>query len=400
LCSNVSHSHRDSDLPTPIATHNPCYKPLEAEMIKFSNKHSVRHQRFGVLSACLCLLGMAVSISTAIARLSITSNTTQNGGVLQVPNAPNTLTIGHVSDPQLTLTNGANGNQVQRVFVGSENGHSGRLLLQNNSVMELTALNVARIAIGEQAGSTGVVRVQTNSLLSVTGGIRVGELGNGTLIVEQGGRVRNHGMTIGDLDFATGTVLVTGQDSRIDIEIPNFVPVGFSVGSQGNSGTMIVLDGGVVAATGSGQVGFGTVGLFSLFDPGSAVMLGEQFVVGVGQNGQGTATIAGGATLTSHGSRVGAVSSSDGPCTTGSVTVTGANSLWTNHANLINWDTLIVGHTSSGTLVVSGGGTLSAAGTNAVFPRGADMALGNYASANATVTGANSTNRRIGELIE
>lgn len=392
----------------------------------FSNKHRVRQQRFSVLGAGLCLLGMAGSTSTAIAQLTITSNTTQNGGVLQVPNAPNTLTIGDASNPLLTLTNGANGNQVQNLFVGGLAGHSGSLLLQNNSVMELTGLNVTRIAIGDLAGSTGEVRVQTNSVLSVTGGLRVGEQGNGTLRVEQGGRVRNQGMVIGDLDFATGTVLVTGQDSRIDIEIPNFFTVGFIVGSNGNSGTMIVSDGGVVAATGSGLVGFATVGQFSLFDSGSAVMLGEQFVVGAGQNGQGTATIAGGATLTSHGSRIGAVSSSEGPGTTGSVTVTGANSLWTNHgelrigtadliggnppnpssgsltvtdnANLINWDTLIVGHTSSGTLVVSGGGTLSAAGTNAVFPVGVDMAHGNYASANATVTGANSTLNANGHL--
>jgi len=376
-------------------------------------------RRYALLVACLCFACLSTHPFQVFGQLTITSDTTQNGGVLNIPNAPNILTISHASNPLLTLTNGANGNQVQRIFVGNQAGHSGTLLLEQNSVMELTGLNVTGVRIGNVFGSNGLVRVRSNALLSDELGILVGVEGFGTLIVEDGGQVRSRTMVVATMENSQGSVLVTGNNSRIDIGFPNEAPRNFVVGSSGAIGTMIVSDGGAVTATGDAVIGFRNQGQFSLFDQGSSVTLGGQFEVGAGQNGQGTATIAGGATLTSHGSLIGAVTSTDAPGTTGAVTVTGAGSLWTNNGTLVlgtaneiggnppnpssgsltvanqgsvvNSQVITVGHTSSGTLVISGGGTVSATPTNAGFPLGVDMAVGNHASATATVTGADST---------
>jgi len=389
------------------------------ESMKLKSYLSRSNRRCVLLAAFLGIACLSSPSTTVFGQLSITSDTTQNGGVLQVPNAPNTLNIGHASNPLLTLTNGANGNQVQRIFVGNQAGHSGSLLLEQNSVMELTGLNVTGVHIGNVFGSNGLVRVRTNALLSDELGMLVGVGGFGTLIVEDGGQVRSRAMVVAMVENSQGSVLVTGNNSRIDIGFPNEAPRDIFVGSSGTIGTMIVSDGGAVTATGDAVIGFRNQGQLSLFDQGSSVTLGGEFWVGAGQNGQGTATVAGGATLTSHGSRIGAVASNDGPGTSGSVTLTGANSLWTNHgelrigtandiggnppfpssgsltvtnnASLVNSDLLTVGHRSSGTLVISGGGTVSATATNANFPVGVDMGHRNDASATATVTGANST---------
>jgi len=380
----------------------------------------MRHAR--VISA---LCGLAAA-STASAQLTITSDFTQHGGFLAIPNGPNQLNISSASNPLLTLNNGANGNAVSRLLIGTQFGHGGSLLLEQNSQMVLNENGPFNplVVIGDVTGSTGSIRVRTGALLDTSfGALLVGEFGNGTLIVEQGGRVRSPFMSVGGQGFGQGTVLVTGENSRIDFEDPNF-SAGFTVGSAGNQGTMIVSDGGVVTATGDVNVGFNRTGILSIFDPGTSVVMGGEFSVGV--FGQGTANISNGALLVSNGAFIGERAVNVAPAASGSVTVTGAGTLWSNNgdlfigtnnligpadfpssgsltvsnnASVINSGIMMVGRTASGQLNVTGGGTISAVATDANFPYAAVLGFTDTSDGHATISGAGSAMNLTGNFI-
>lgn len=375
----------------------------------------------------IALCGSAAAATSVNAQLVLTSDFTQNGGVLAIPNGPNQLTISHASNPLLTLSNGANGNAVSRLLMGTQFGHSGSMVLEQNSVMTLNLNGPFSpfASIGQAHGSTGHVRVRTGALLNTIGSTIVGELGNGTLIVEQGGRVVSPFLLVASEGTSQGSVLVTGQNSRIDLESDVGSP-GFTIGAFGASGTMIVSNGGVVTALGDGHVGWSTNGVLSVFDPGSSVVLGGEFRVGFNNMGQGTANISNGALLVSHGSKIGANASSGNPATNGNVTVTGNGTLWSNHgelilgtanaigpaefpssgsltvsnnANVVNTDTLTIGRTSHGVVNVNGGATLSAAAPNAAFPFAGMIGFSNTATGVANVSGPGSAMNFNGGLV-
>lgn len=391
--------------------------------------HFRKQHFYRLLTAFLALTCWMALTPVLFGQLTITSNTTQNGGVLNIPNAPNTLNISNVGNPLLTMTNGASTTQVNRVNIGTQAGNSGSLLLEQSSLLDIQggAGITGTIGIGQAFGAAGQVRVRTNALLRAeVNGASVGVDGIGELIIEQGGRMEGRFLGVGDGAGSQGTVLVTGANSRIDLVAWNNFESLFRVGGAG-LGTMIVSNGGQVTTTGDGELGSTGQGILSLFDAGSAITVGETFYVGRGQSGQGTATIAGGATLTSHGGVIGAVNSSNGPGTTGSVTLTGVGTTWinngelrigtafggfneppdfpssgsltvTNNASVVNSDKLLVGHLNSGTMTISGGGTVSAIGNDVNFPVAVDLAMGKFASATATVTGANSALNANGHL--
>ncbi|MBX3410985.1 MAG: hypothetical protein KF859_14010 [Phycisphaeraceae bacterium] len=380
----------------------------------------------GTAAVLAAMSGLAVC-GTAHGQLTVSNNFTQNGGTLAIPNGPNKLTIGGAGNPTLTLTNGANGNAASALFIGRQAGHSGTLVLEQSSQMVLNPNGPPSTyaSIGEVTAGAGTVRVRTNALLNSTSTLIVGELGVGSVIVEQGGRVRTPFLSVASEGAGQGTVLVTGQNSRLDCESPNF-PAGFELGSFGQSGTMIVSNGGVVTAPGNGFVGWGTSGALTVFDPGSSVVLGGQFNVGASSRGQGTVNVSHGAMLVSGSSKIGAVASSGPPATTGAVTVTGTGSLWSNNgelligtagafgpaefpssgtltvsnnAQMINAEAMIVGRTSQGQLNITGGGTVSATATDANFPYAVVLGFSNTSDGRATVSGTGSALNLQGGLI-
>jgi T5SS/PEP-CTERM-associated repeat protein len=183
--------------------------------------------------------------------------------------------------------------------IGSGVAASTVIFVGNQDTGQLTIQGGATLAsgpsvVGVLAGSQGTVTVTGGSTWSTTVFV-VGSLGSssGTLTIENGGHVSSSGLsTIGRLSGAQGTVTVTG--SIWDAS------GGLVVGDQG-IGMLTVSDSGLVTSTG------GAIG---------------GFIVNSG-TGQGT------------------------------VTVTGAGSLWFNSGNLS------VGNVgSTGTLIIANGGAV------------------------------------------
>ncbi|TDH35652.1 autotransporter domain-containing protein [Pseudohoeflea suaedae] len=105
------------------------------------------------------------------------------------------------------------------------------------------------VNVGTNLGSTGTVTVSGKGSRLVAGDdIVVGNLGEGTLNVSNGGFVQSYDEFIIGYDSVPGTVTVSGKDSRLvaggDITVGNL-----------GEGTLNVLDGGYVQATGSVEVG-------------------------------------------------------------------------------------------------------------------------------------------------
>ena len=352
--------------------------------------------------ASIIVAACGLAANAANAQLTITTDFTQNGGTLLIPNGPERLTISHASNnPLLTLTNGATTTGAWRVGLGTSAGASGRLRLEQNAEMVLLQnnLDLPVVSIGEVVAGTGHATVRTGARLRADDGVVfVGFDGVGTLVVEQGGRVETRAMQVAFGINTTGSVLVTGANSRIDLARtnlgPNF-PVELTLGVEGGLGTMIISDGGVVTVDGRAAIGLFGVGQLSIFGAGSTLSLAESLDVGAGPSGQGSVTVSGGATLNSVGSSIGARPNNQNPASTGVVTVTGAGTTWANNGDLVlgtaeligpadfpssgsltvsnnatvtTTGRVTVGRTSTGNLTVSGGGTLTASGTDAFFP--------------------------------
>ncbi len=249
--------------------------------------------------------------------------------------------------------------------------------------------------LGYSSGSTGTATVTgagstwTNN--DPYGDLVVGYGGSGTLNVEAGGEVISVTAYLGYSSGGTGTATVTGDGSTWTNSGDLFV-------SYNGSGTLTVSDGGVVStgtlyASLSGLSGNGTIaargavldtalvfdGTHGLtqalaFGAGGTLNLsvGGTSVLGAGYKGTGTLRIADGLAVASTLGYLGYWSGS-----TGTATVTGDGSTWTNAGNLY------VGYNGSGTLNIEAGGQV-----------GNTRAYLGYSSGStgiATVTGDGST---------
>ncbi|MET4307605.1 autotransporter domain-containing protein [Bradyrhizobium sp. RT4b] len=164
--------------------------------------------------------------------------------------------------------------------------------------------------------------------------------------------------------------------AKIDTVAPNATVVG-ATGAQANTvivgysdtGTLTIQNGGTVSS-GLGYLGLfaGSTGTATVDGAGSAWTNSGLFIVG--QAGTGTLTIQNGGAVSSATGYLGAFAGS-----TGTATVDGAGSAWTNSGNLV------VGNSGTGTLTIRNGGTVSNAGTGY---------LGGASTGTATVDGAGS----------
>jgi len=198
--------------------------------------------------------------------------------------------------------------------------------------------------LGHNSGSTGTVTVTgAGSTWTNDYGLNVGLFGNGELNVEAGGQVSSSRVSfLGYLSGSTGTATVTGAGST-------WTSSGdFFVGYAGN-GTLNIEAGGQVSSSPGAGIGerSGSTGTVTVTGAGSTW---TNFALGVGGSGNGTLNIqAGGRVSTSWSAGLGYFSGS-----TGTVTVTGAGSTWTNSGGLY------VGKEGSATLTVADGGLVTA----------------------------------------
>ncbi|MGY2051661.1 autotransporter domain-containing protein [Methylobacterium sp. JK268] len=219
--------------------------------------------------------------------------------------------------------------------------------------------------IGEDQGSTGAAIVKgKGSSWTLSGELDVGLLGTGTLTVQDGGSVKNtngiiaqgrSSSTEGRQIRSFGTATVTGQGST-------WTNSGnLTVGGDNGSGTLVIQDGGIVTNTTgylgdnnhTGQVSTGTA---TVTGQGSTWTNTSDLFVG--RHGTGALTIQNGGVVKNARGIIGG-----DVVAAGTVTVTGQGSTW------FNSDELNVGYGGTGKLAIQNGGTVTVKldGTGTVY---------------------------------
>ncbi|HRO97746.1 MAG TPA: PEP-CTERM sorting domain-containing protein, partial [Ferruginibacter sp.] len=232
-------------------------------------------------------------------------------------------------------------------------------------------------SLGFNIGSTGVATVTgANSLWQNSGTLSVGGLGQGTLNIENGGGVISNYSYIGSGSGSTGTATVTGANSFWQTSIDLVINNG---GLNIENGGKVISDWGLV---GNSSTGAGT-GVVTV--TGENSLWQNSGVLFIGAHGHGILNIENGGKVINtntydYGSLIGST-----PEGTGVATVTGANSHWQNSGFLY------VGERGNGTLNIEDGGKVTST-TDSII-----SALSG-STGTVTVTGANSRWESSGNL--
>ena len=217
----------------------------------------------------------------------------------------------------------------KNIYVGSLG--QGTLLVQNGGVV-----SNASAYVGSELGSVGSVTVDgAGSQWNNTGDLYVGDLGKGVLLVQNGAVVGNAGGFVGNKRGSVGSVTVSGAGSQwTNTE-------GVAVGYLG-SGTLSIEGGGVVNSAISSFIGQakGSSGSVTVDGAGSQWLLGSK-ALNVGNLGTGALLIQNGGVVSDQLGYVGKAAGG-----VGTATVTGKGSLW-SHA-----DGLYIGSAGSGVLSI------------------------------------------------
>jgi fibronectin-binding autotransporter adhesin len=287
--------------------------------------------------------------------------------------------------------------------VGSTWANNGGLTVGRAGDGTLNILNAGTVnsvigIVGDLTGSTGTTLVDgAGTTWGIGGALVVGKGGQGKLAIANGGAVSNDTGYVGYDAGSAGSVTVTGAGSSWTTS--SDVTVGYS-----GTGTLSIQGGGTVSAGSNGYIGnfAGSTGTATVDGAGSTWTNGGGLAVGYG--GIGTLTVSNGGAVNNGGNLVvgtlgtGTVTISSGGAvkndtgylgfltgSAGTMTVTGAGSTWNNNTDVV------VGHSGAGTLNIQGGGTVSA---------GSNGYIGNLAGSTgtATVDGAGSTWTNAGGL--
>jgi len=208
--------------------------------------------------------------------------------------------------------------------------------------------------IGYSPGSVGTVTVSgEGSEWNNTGEIYVGNEGEGSLNITDGGVVSSAWSIMGYQSGSVGTVTVTGDGS----EWANTGPVDVGIFGEG---TLNITDGGVVSGDGSyvsispTHIGYfrGSVGTVTVTDEGSEWNNSGWLLVG--RYGEGTLNIESDGVVSNSWGNIGYSSHS-----VGTVTVTGEGSEWNNSENLMVGPSFSSTFGGDGTLNITGGGTVN-----------------------------------------
>jgi outer membrane autotransporter protein len=223
---------------------------------------------------------------------------------------------------------------------------TGTLTLSGSASLGGTTIDGGTLAV-----SGGTLNI--NAGVAITQNLIVGQSGVGTLAVQNGGTVTDFGGFVGDFRGSQGAVTVSGAGST-------WTNTGtVQVGDLG-AGTLTIQDGGTVSSGGGGSIGLsaGSTGAVTVTGPGSIWNNNSPGGgnpgggLNIGSFGTGTLTIANGGRvidITPFVTNIG-----NGAGSHGTVTVTGAGSLWSDIAGFR------IGNSGTGTLAVVDGGIVSA----------------------------------------
>jgi T5SS/PEP-CTERM-associated repeat protein len=192
--------------------------------------------------------------------------------------------------------------------------------------------------IGAAANSTGNARVDgPNSVWDIADSLSVGSGGLGTLQVLGGGKVEDVNGFVASASVSTGEAIVSGQGSvwanSLDLHV-----------GYGGDGALMISDRGRVTNQ-DAYVGFQADSSGEVTVAGTGTLWDSSSVLYVGHDGDGAVHIAGGAQVQNTDCRVGYNSGS-----TGEVTVSGLNTQWLNEG-LVQ-----IGGLGSGSVSILNGG--------------------------------------------
>jgi outer membrane autotransporter protein len=205
-----------------------------------------------------------------------------------------------------------------------------------------TVTSTSSTTVGNTVSGMGVVNVEgSGSSLTANGNLNVGDDGQGTLTISDGGTVST--LLLGYVGGASGVgmVEVTGENSSFSTGA--LLYVGFY-----GDGTLEISAGGAASSAADIRIGHdaGAIGIVGVDGPGSSLTVDEDLYVA--DFGTATLTVSNGSTLSSDVGYIGHEAGSHG-----TVSVTGAGSSWANSR------ALAVGYGGFGTLTISDGGVVS-----------------------------------------
>ncbi len=343
--------------------------------------------------AVVCASFAIARATTASAIDVITTNFTQTGGVYTI-NPPDGLFVTHGSNnPLFTLADGATTSGITGFVVGEGDGESGRLRIEGGSVLSNTGddgivITIGPVAVRRGRGYLGLLEGSYGEA-TITGAgsewinegrIYVGEYGDGSLTIENGGFLSSAHGFIGTRANSVGSVTVSGVNSQWEaVGDPNLEQWQIQVGAFGN-GTLLIEEGGVVSSYANfiGASG-GSVGAATVTGVGSQLISTSDTHVGF--QGEGSLIVENGGTVTSNSGYIGTFptgSPNPFPGGDGHVVVRDAGSAW-NVAG-----SFAVGWRRIGVLDIENGGTVTS-GSSVI---GAELSTG---QGEVTVTGTGST---------
>ena len=219
----------------------------------------------------------------------------------------------------------------ESLIVAERPGDNAELLVTNGTI------NGANVVVAHSTNSTGQLTLGTNAIVALSGAMRVGSGGNGTLNINNGARLTSANGVVGQLD-GTGVVNMEGTDTQWTLS-------GFSgrfdVGLGGN-GTLNVTSGaaitgallnvGLKAGNGLENESNGT-GIVHFDGAGTTIAIRT---INVAEDGPGTMNVTNGAQITGSGAVI--AHHADG-----NVTLDGPGTSWTMNIGGSSHGTLIVG---------------------------------------------------------
>ena len=166
------------------------------------------------------------------------------------------------------------------------------------------------------------------------------------LVVQNGGTLTDAAGNVGNLSGSQGMVIVSGPGST-------WSSADVVVGGMG-TGTLVIQNGGtVISSAGGGSIGLvaGSTGTVTVTGPGSIWDNSPGGGLNVGSSGTGTLTIANGGMVINNTTPAANIGNRAG--STGTVTVTGPGSTWSNSSG-VN-----IGNFGTGTLTIANGGLVT-----------------------------------------
>ncbi|TWT47413.1 beta strand repeat-containing protein [Botrimarina hoheduenensis] len=309
---------------------------------------------------------------------------TVSGGVL-VPNSGGVYTFDGPEPelvgtrlPHLVLTGGATANLPNDLIVSDS--YPARLTVSGGATLSNIVAEVGKVGSadgfvtvsGTSAGGAPSTWANLSSML-------IGWSGKGTILVDGGAHVHSGAATLGIISTGEGSVTVSGVDSA---GLPSTWSNNGSmtIGSRGE-GLLTIEGGGLVstdaaslgnALLGERGIGFANVaGVDAAGNPSRWINTG---VMNIGDGGEGTLQISGGAVVANSSTRI--ASALNG---TGAVSVSGADAAG-NPSRLTNSGLLSVGVAGNATLSISGGGYVRSNGA---------MVAGTGSNSSVFVSGVN-----------